>query len=45
MRPELIGNFTTFSLHGGVKSSVLDITGGMVALIGIINKMDEQSFE
>ena len=45
MRPELIGNFTRGNLHGGVISSVLDVTGGMVAWIGIMKKMDGQSFE
>ena len=45
MRPELIGNFTRGNLHGGVISSALDVTGGMVAWIGIMKKMDGQSFE
>ena len=45
MRPELIGNFTRGNLHGGVISSVLDVTGGMVAWTGIMKKMDGQSFE
>ena len=31
MRPELIGNFKRGNLHGGVISSVMDVTGGMVA--------------
>ena len=44
MRPELIGNFTRGNLHGGVISSVLDVTGGMVAWIGIMKKMEGQSF-
>lgn len=38
MRPELVGNFTRGNLHGGVISSVLDVTGGMVAWTGIIEK-------
>lgn len=45
MRPELIVNFTGGNLHGGVISSVLDFTGGIVAWTGIINKMEKQSFE
>jgi len=45
MRPELVGNFTRGNLHGGVISSVLDVTGGMVALIGIMKKMEGQSFD
>ena len=45
MRPELVGNFTRGNLHGGVISSVLDVTGGMVAWTGIIKKMEGQSFD
>ena len=33
MRPELIGNFTRGNLHGGVISSVMDVTGGMTRKI------------
>ncbi|MCH2270321.1 MAG: thioesterase family protein [SAR324 cluster bacterium] len=45
MRPELIGNFMRGNLHGGVISSVLDVTGGMVAWTGIMKKMEGRSFE
>ena len=45
MSPELVGNFTRGNLHGGVISSVLDVTGGMVAWTGIMKKMDGQSFD
>ena len=45
MRPELVGNFTRGNLHGGVISSVLDVTGGMVTWIGIMKKMEGQSFD
>ena len=45
MRPELIGNFNRGNLHGGVISSVMDVTGGMVAWAGIMKKMEGQSFE
>lgn len=45
MRPELVGNFTRGNLHGGVISSVLDVTGGMVAWAGIMKKMEGQSFD
>ncbi len=45
MRPELIGNFKRGNLHGGVISSVIDVTGGMVAWTGIMKKMEGQSFE
>ncbi|MDB3917804.1 thioesterase family protein [bacterium] len=45
MRPELVGNFMRGNLHGGVISSVLDVTGGMVAWTGIMKKMEGSSFE
>ena len=45
MLPDLVGNFTRGNLHGGVISSVLDVTGGMVAWIGIMKKMEGQSFD
>ena len=45
MRPELVGNFMRGNLHGGVISSVLDVTGGMVAWTGIMKKMEGRSFE
>jgi len=45
MRPELVGNFTRGNLHGGVITSVLDVTGGMVAWTGIMKKMEGQSFD
>ena len=34
MKPELIGNFVHGILHGGVISSLLDVCGGAMALIG-----------
>ena len=45
MSPELVGKFTRGNLHGGVISSVLDVTGGMVAWTGIMKKMEGQSFD
>jgi len=45
MSPELVGNFTRGNLHGGVISSVLDVTGGMVAWTGIMKKMEGQPFD
>ena len=33
------------NLHGGVISTVLDVTGGMVAWTGIMKKMEGRSFE
>jgi len=39
MRPDLVGNFTRNILHGGVISSVLDVTGGLVAFLGVQQKL------
>jgi uncharacterized protein (TIGR00369 family) len=38
MKPELIGNFLQGILHGGVISTVLDVCGGAMALIGAFDK-------
>ena len=35
MRPELVGHFVYGRLHGGVISSVLDVTGGLAIMMGI----------
>lgn len=43
MADRLIGNYWRGVLHGGVISSVLDATGGMIAAIGILKKMTGQS--
>jgi uncharacterized protein (TIGR00369 family) len=45
MRPELVGNFMSGNLHGGVISTVLDVTGGMLAWTGIMKKMEGSTFE
>ncbi len=45
MRPELVGNFIRGNLHGGVISTVLDVTGGMLAWTGIMKKMEGSNFE
>ena len=39
MRDELIGNFFHGILHGGVTSAVLDVTGGIVAFLGLQRKL------
>ena len=39
MRDELVGNYYVGSLHGGVVSATLDVTGGLVAFLGVIKKM------
>ena len=38
MKDELIGNFIQGILHGGVISSVLDVAGGAIALIGAFER-------
>lgn len=38
MKPELIGNFFQGILHGGVISSLLDVAGGAMALIGAFER-------
>lgn len=45
MRPELVGNFTRGNLRSGVISSVLDFTVWMVAWLGIIKKLEDQTFK
>jgi uncharacterized protein (TIGR00369 family) len=42
MREELIGNFIRRILHGGVISSVLDLTGGLVASVELLKHMENQ---
>lgn len=39
MRDELVGNFFHGILHGGVTSAVLDVTGGIVAFLGMQRKL------
>lgn len=43
MRDEFIGNFVRGTLHGGVISTTLDVTGGLVAFLGVLKKMEGQS--
>ena len=45
MRPELVGNFMRGNLHGGVISTVLDVTGGMLVWSGIMKTMEESTLE
>jgi uncharacterized protein (TIGR00369 family) len=39
MQEHHVGNYIQNILHGGVISSTLDVMGGMVSLVGIIEKM------
>jgi uncharacterized protein (TIGR00369 family) len=45
MREELIGNFLRGTLHGGVISSVIDVTGGLSAFMGLQKKLTGKTFE
>ncbi|MFC1516584.1 thioesterase family protein [Thermodesulfobacteriota bacterium] len=42
MKEEFVGNFVHGILHGGVISAVLDATGGLIASLGVIQKMEGQ---
>ena len=45
MRDELIGNFLRGNLHGGVISSSLDVVGGLVAFVALLEQNPVQSFD
>ncbi|MDM8538162.1 thioesterase family protein [Desulfobacterales bacterium HSG17] len=45
MREELIGNFVRKSLHGGVISSILDLTGGLIASVEMVKRMQGMSMD
>lgn len=45
MRPDLVGNYVRNMLHGGVISSVLDVTGGLVAFLGVQQKLKGKPVE
>ena len=45
MRDELIGNFMRGNLHGGVISSSLDVVGGLVAFVALLEQHPVQSFD
>ena len=45
MKEKLIGNYIRGFLHGGVISSVLDVSGGIMASVGVIQKMTGHSRE
>lgn len=42
MKPELVGNYVHGVLHGGVISSVLDATGGIMASVGVIERLQSK---
>lgn len=41
MREDFVGNHVKKILHGGVISSVLDLTGGLIAGIGVLKMMEK----
>lgn len=45
MKESLIGNYRMGILHGGVISSTLDATGGLMASIGLLKKMAGEPLE
>ncbi len=45
MKPELIGNYIHGNLHGGVISSVLDVAGGCIAVVGAYERTKGQPEE
>ncbi len=45
MREEFIGNYIQGSLHGGVISSLIDITGGLAAFMGLQGKLSGEALE
>ena len=45
MREVLIGNFIRGSLHGGVISSVLDLTGGLIATVELLKTLEGKDIE
>ena len=44
MRDDLVGNFLRGILHGGVISSSLDVAGGLVAFVALLDQNSVQSF-
>lgn len=44
-RPELVGNFVHQSLHGGVVSATLDLTGGLMAYLSVLKAMEGKTRE
>ena len=43
IRDDLVGNFVTNILHGGVIASVLDLTGALIASVGFLKRMSGAS--
>lgn len=45
MRDELMGHYKRGMVHGGVISSVIDVTGGLSALMGVQEKMADETLK
>lgn len=45
MREQLIGNFVHRILHGGVISAVLDLTGGLIASVELLEQLGDAPTE
>ncbi len=45
MNDKFVGNVEYRMLHGGVISSVLDVTGGLIASIGVVKKLTGRPLE
>lgn len=45
MRSELMGHYKRGMLHGGAISSVLDVTGGLAAFMGVQQKISSEVLE
>ncbi len=45
MREEMVGNYQRGMLHGGVISTVIDVTGGLVAFMGVQQRMSDASIQ
>ena len=44
-RPDLVGNYMHGILHGGVVSSMLDVAGGLMSLVGAYERMRDTNHE
>ncbi|MCO7226299.1 thioesterase family protein [Pleionea sp. CnH1-48] len=44
-KPELVGNFVQGILHGGVISSAMDVAGGAMAAMGVLQRNQNASLE
>ena len=42
MRDDLVGNYLRGSLHGGVISAVIDVTGGLAAFLSLQKKIENE---